>query len=841
MRILFDLKHSIYILSILLFFSCAGSKKGRVIQEKPPGFIGQFAQNTTSRYNAYYNSELLYTRSMTAGAEGYRDNFDNLLAASVQDAIARDGNAEGNMSQIIQKTATMIEKKPYAKWVDDHFLLNGIAQYIKGDYEMAERIFRYTSSEYKFGVNKDRTAVRQKERGISDAKKRKLEAKEKIKAKEAERERLEEEENRKADEREEKAKKREKKRKVLSREEQFKAKQKAKKEGRDASTSEIVKEIKERNQIEVEEDEQEEIEIGSLSDEERETIANAPTLKNNQNGSKESKIGHKLAAKDAMLWLAKTYITTEDFIAAQAVLTNINEDAYFPERLNTDFYLANADMHIRLNNLPKAAEYIQLAADSAKRKQKGRLYYLLGQIYSELNEWELATAAFEAVEKYHPYYDMIYHSKMELFYHALETGELKKAENSTKLRKMIRDAKNDEFHDELYYFLGRSYQEQDLHDLALQAFQNSLEASSSNELQKQKTYLSLADEYYAINDFEQAQPAYQESLSLMTEEHPDYAKTNILSNTLLAINEDLQTIHTQDSLLQIAELPIDEQLKLATQKANKKLRKEFQKKLNEENESFGTGVNPSNSNSSNQETSSGFYFYDMQQSAIGYSEFKQKWGNRPNVDNWRRNAYVKRVSAGRSNNTNEEEVTISSQDDLVNEYLSDIPNTEKQKQAAYKLINDAYWNVSQNFILKLGDYQTGKQYLDLSKNSPNSSSYLEEANNLATTANQLQNNQAPTNLSTQSTDNVDVEMSEIETLYAQTYYAFETNNYEKALELASSSEKFQNNNFSDKFAFIKAISKGNLEGTEILNAELQQFIKNYPNSPLKAKALEIIK
>ncbi len=820
----------ISLLTILfIFIACSGSKKARRVQEKPPGFIGRFIQNTTSRYNAFYNSEQLYNKSMIAGQNGFQEQYDTLLPPSIQDALAESGSAASNMDAIIQKTATMIEKKPYAKWVDDHFLLNGIAQYVKGDYDMAERIFRYTSSEYQYGVNTDRVKVRQKQRGINEAKQRKKEAQERLKEKKEEKKKREDDEEKKIKDREAKVEKAKKRQKALSRDEQYKAKKRAKEQGRDVSTEDIVKEIKERNKIDVKDTS---IKVSKLSDEERNTIKNAPTLVNKKKGAKENRFGHHLAAKDALLWLAKTYITQENFVAAQSVLTAINEDEFFPNRLDMDYYLTYADMHLRLNNYPKAAEYVQLALDEAPRRQKGRLAYLLGQIYADSDQWELANEAFKSVKKFHPYYDYIYHAKKEVLAHALESGQFSESALTDELKKMTRDAKNDDFMDEVYYYLGKSYAEQNNNEQALKAYEKSLEMNTKSGHEKEKTYIALGDSYYQNKAFPKAEEAYGQALNLMSEEDVDYQYIDILNASLKSINTSLRTIKVQDSLLAIAALPQDEQLKLVTKLANKELRKRYQSKMSEANKNYGEiqNLNAINDNNNNRPRGSGFAFYDIQQSVLGYNEFKKEWGNRPNVDNWRRSAYLQNNNKKNEIKPENDQPKLVLEDDLIAEYMKAIPNSPEQQAQAITAINEAYINLGQEFIQSLGDNELGSFYLNQLLDRPNNAQYVEAAQNL------LKNKSYPKNSASQQRNDA----NSLDNLYKETYDAYAAGDYQEAAKLASSEKINQNNKIADKFAFILAMSKGHMEGQEVLNNELLTFIKRYPNSPLVARANQII-
>jgi len=69
-------------LALLIFGGCATAKQG---QQEPPGFIGKVYQNTTTRFNAYYNSNQLYVTSLKGGEDGYQEDYSKLLPVSIQE------------------------------------------------------------------------------------------------------------------------------------------------------------------------------------------------------------------------------------------------------------------------------------------------------------------------------------------------------------------------------------------------------------------------------------------------------------------------------------------------------------------------------------------------------------------------------------------------------------------------------------------------------------------------------------------------------------------------------------------------------------------------------------
>lgn len=833
----------VYFIFLLLLLSACASKKIQV-QQEPPGFLGKIIQNTTARYNAFYNANFIFEESLISGEQSYTEDYTEELPVSIPDALAESGSLSGEMDAVIQKTATVIDKKPYSKWVDDNYLLNGIAHYVKGDYEMAEEIFLYTTSEFKNGVVYERVGARQKVKSINIAKERRKQAREKLKEIEEEKKAKEQEIEDRIKEREERAKRKQKEHKVLSRDEQFKAKQKAKKEGRDLTTEEVLQEIKREQDLLNEQD-------VKMTEQDVEIISQAPVLEMD-NADNPGFLSHPLAAKDAMLWLAKNYITQEKFLAANAVLTAINEDESFPNRLNKDYYLTYADMYIRLENLAKAAEYVQLAIEAAPRREKGRLYYVLGQIYDRNDQPQLARQAYATVEKYHPDYNMIYHAQMRNIRNDYQNGHFSNAQLVADLEKMTRDAKNEEFFGEVYYYLANAYAAQGETDKAIDAYQVSLEENPTKPFSHSLAYASLADHYYSIENYQMAQQNYQSAVEGFEGESLKKDKLALKADALKKIVASYENITLQDSLLELSKMPYDELVRFVENKVGQELKNQVREKLQAANEDFGSEVSAKSTNrrnrSKNNPDSDTFYFYDIQQSVNGFSEFKQIWGDRPNADGWRRKAFVNRNTRGRnvqSETENQSEQT--NKQDLINEYLSNVPSDEVQVSEALETIRYEYLNIGEIFIRELGEYEKGEAVLkELVESRKPSAEQLQVAQDLLIIAYRMkgdtryENQLAKTDEGSKVLERIEnseqTKNSEIDELYTKAYLAFESGNYDEVISIAKVSESFQNNQYEDKFAFISAMSEGYLHGNVTLQKEMSNFVNKYPQSKLKAKA-----
>ncbi len=167
-------------------------------------------------------------------------------------------------------------------------------------------------------------------------------------------------------------------------------------------------------------------------------------------------------------------------------------------------------------------------------------------------------------------------------------------------------------------------------------------------------------------------------------------------------------VKQQDSLQTVAKMPTKE-MDAYLRSLARKLRRE--RGLKEEiafTPAVLTGNAPDATTPlfSNAGSGNSWYFYNASQKSKGFNEFKSKWGNRPNIDNWRRQGAVD-ASASFANNNNlqadvkpEDENSVDPNtipaDELSVEGLKKrLPLTEEQVMASNKKIAESLFDQGQ--------------------------------------------------------------------------------------------------------------------------------------------------
>lgn len=104
--------------------------------------------NTLAHYNTYFNAEQKWLETMELTREGFKDDFRKPITLFNYGSIDVLKNNGSSMDEVIKKASTMIDKHPKSRWVDDAYLLNGKAYFLKGEISAAMDLFEYVNGHF---------------------------------------------------------------------------------------------------------------------------------------------------------------------------------------------------------------------------------------------------------------------------------------------------------------------------------------------------------------------------------------------------------------------------------------------------------------------------------------------------------------------------------------------------------------------------------------------------------------------------------------------------------------------------------------------------------------------
>ena len=421
---------------------------------------------------------------------------------------------------------------------------------------------------------------------------------------------------------------------------------------------------------------------------------------------------------EAFIWQIRNFLAQDQFAEAASLIVTLRNDPVFPKRLHNDLEEVQAYWFYKQNMWDSAAAHLALALDNAGTKQeKARWEYLLAQLYELSGQYKesekyYAKAIGHTTDPVLDIYARLYSIRVNK-----DGGEGYIEKNISELLKMAKRDKYEEYRDIIYYMAAQMEMERGNVDGALPLLLKSTKYSSSNSANRNKAFLQLAELSFAKKEYRQAYNFY-DSLHMDDPalKNPDeiMARKEILGRMAASI----EIIERQDSLQRIASLPEDER-KEFVRKLARQLRK--QQGLKEEpGFTKGAPINATNAPSlfAGNESKGEWYFYNNSLRSKGAADFKARWGNRPNVDNWRRSGSSSGVRPGNQVNIlkKPDAAATDPEAEISYETLYDrLPLTPELLKTSNDSIQSAMFALGKGYIHDIEDCAAGTETLEILK------------------------------------------------------------------------------------------------------------------------------
>lgn len=332
----------------------------------------------------------------------------------------------------------------------------------------------------------------------------------------------------------------------------------------------------------------------------------------------------------ALIMLMRTYIENDDLKTANDVSEVIKALPLKGSNV-ADYYIMKAYYHQKNDEPLLAAAILDEALKTVKKSErKGRLYYIVGQIYEENGRPDLAVKRYALVDRNKPNYDLAFNAQVNaLSARAGASGGQGTALSS--FAKMLNDRKNNDLKDKIYLKMGNIEAERKNYGQAFDYFNKSVINSRTKE-GKSAAYLATANLYYdKTGNYEKAAMYYDSTLFNMEQTNLEFKTIANKANSLTSFIKYRKVIALEDSLQTLARMnPVA---------LDKKIDEIVKKQDVEKNEMIQLAQNTiGNQDAAPSSTvlQNRWELYDPVQISNGKSAFIQKWGSRPLADNWRR-------------------------------------------------------------------------------------------------------------------------------------------------------------------------------------------------------------
>ncbi len=392
------------------------------------------------------------------------------------------------------------------------------------------------------------------------------------------------------------------------------------------------------------------------------TVGQSLYLRRDYEGAmKNFKFIHKFYANDPSLyigelWMAKTNISIGDLTKAQFNLDNLDkaikaeeeakktktsksksskkqkkEDkiAKFPKKIRFDFEKTKADLALKKDNKEDAIKFLEQSLKYARKsRDEARVHFILGQLYEERGSNQEASEHYGKVLKKNALFQMSFNARLKKSF--LGNSSKKKKE----LKKMLRDAKNAEYKDQIYYALGEIEFKEGNEEKGKEYLHQCAFYSTKNTRQKGMAYERLGDMSFQKRNYVSAQKYYDSCANVITDAYPNAEAIRNKATNLADLVVAVETASYEDSVQRIAALSENERenflkdyIKNTKEEAQRKKERDAERlrELQANENLFAQSGNGSK-----------WYWNNAKTRASGYDEFKKMWGSRENENNWRR-------------------------------------------------------------------------------------------------------------------------------------------------------------------------------------------------------------
>lgn len=624
------------------------------------------------------------------------------------------------------------------------------------------------------------------------------------------------------------------------------------------------------------------------------TVGQSLYLRRDYEGAmKNFKFIHKFYSNDPSLyigelWMAKTNISTGDLTKAQLNLDNLDKAlkaeeeaknqkpsksksksakkkekkeekvAKFPKKIRFDFEKTKADLALKKGNKEDAIKYLEESLKFARKsRDEARVHFILGQLYEDKGSNQEASEHYAKVLKKNALFQMSFNARLKKSF--LGNSSKKKKE----LKKMLRDAKNAEYKDQIYYALAGIELNEGNEAKGIEYLHQSAFYSTTNTRQKGMAYEKLGDMSFQKRNYVNAQKYYDSCANVIAETYPNAEGIKNKASNLADLVVAVETAKYEDSVQRIAALSEGDREKFLKDHI-KKAKEEAQRKKEKDAERLRE-LQANENLFAEAGSGSKWYWNNPKTRASGYDEFKKLWGARENEDNWRRSekTFVPNFEEnGQADTLVVKDTTIVEvEDPLTIEYLTtNLPLSDSALALSNERLLKAHYDAGIIYKEQLNETQIAKgefqAVLDKKIENPYNLMSAFELYKMLESSNPdeakihkdyILNYYPNSDYANYLRDpNYFIKKKERDKLAEQEYVTV-LERYNKGLyypvisraDIVMQNEK--ENVFRSKYMLLKALSMGQLNDDKtILLPILDSVILEYPDTPEALKAKEMI-
>jgi len=570
----------------------------------------------------------------------------------------------------------------------------------------------------------------------------------------------------------------------------------------------------------------------------------------------------------AYIWLIRSYTELDRYVEAYEIIKQLQTDENFPKRLEGELAAVTSDYYAKQLSYTEGIPFLSIAVKQTGKKQdKLRYKYVLAQWYQETGNVENASKIFREIIRMNPPYKMAFNAHINAAGTFTGIGDVDKLKKE--LHKMLRDKKNLEFRDQIYFAMGNISMKEGNKKLAKEEYTQSAGMSKNNLYQRALSCLTLAQIYFDEPEYKKAQSYYDSAMVVIDNKYPNYPQIANRHKSLTRLTDNIYAVEREDSLQRIAQMDeptrnsmIDKWIQIANDKeAKAKLAASAQ--MMDQNY-FRS--NQSRFGLSQKQEGSGWYFYSPTTVAYGKVEFERLWGKRKLEDGWRR-ADKRNITEEEAKQEEDSLLTVGKQVKKVVDpksrdfYTQNLPVNDSLMNISHAKIRNALFSAGRIFKTEFSDFPRAiGSFEDLNKRYPENlfalSSWFElwdlykKQNNQEKadyyknliTSKYPESKYAKYLLNPNYFIELEARTDSLSRLYQQAFLEFKNGQYAQAGKITDQIMVMQPDSaLIPKVKFISTVSSGSTSTRENFGKLLTEYISAYPKAEPKPLAEQILK
>lgn len=583
---------------------------------------------------------------------------------------------------------------------------------------------------------------------------------------------------------------------------------------------------------------------------------------NNPKVTKDANVRHQ-----ALIHLIRTFTEHKEYNNAETVfdylqkepLNKVNKKNFLLEK--AFYYQVRNDLDKMIRNLSEAAPLL------SKKDRPGRIYFIIGQVYQTLGFEAEAYNYYRECIATNPEYEVDFYARLYM----AQVAEISKSRNVANARKsfkkLLKDSKNKEFRDKIYYEMGVFEEKQDNISEAIENYNQAIRLGT-NKLVDGDAYLKLGEIYYdTLKKFQLAQAYYDSAVTCISPQRPDFAAIKSRQEVLNEFVTHLNTISWQDSLLTLAAMDTAHIHALVRQAVDSKKPAVITTgKRKKRGRTDITQNNLLNENPVNIQTGN-WYFGNPSAVGLGQVEFVRIWGKVPLEDNWRRSSRA--VPANERLNPlvsadipgDKKNIPVMEEDPAEEAYknlVKQLPFTDEQKAEAINKIEAAYFALGDIYYFKLNEKTNAvstfekmlsrfpetkhepevlyKLYLIHKESEPGSAKMY--ASRLIEKYPETDFAKIIVNPDYLLESSLTVDKQKV--LYQEAYELYQQGKYEESNSLLAEAMALETTPFTPQLVLLKTLITGKTEPIAVYQFQLEQLSETYPETEVAVYAKTLL-